>query len=133
MERRKIETAPQKGISIKELINSRLRGSDSTGRHAPIPADTLQQKKMPADSIDTDNYIFEDEALQPKDTITAKSDRVEVDVNINETVDTKDYVFEDEAIRSQPSETFLNRYMKARETARIRGRFLMSLNLLTKT
>lgn len=123
VERRKIETAPQKGISIKELINSRLRGSDSTGRHAPIPADTLQQKKMPADSIDTDNYIFEDEALQPKDTITAKSDRVEVDVNINETVDTKDYVFEDEAIRSQPSETFLNRYMKARETARIRGPF----------
>lgn len=124
-ERRKQE-APQKGISIKELINSRLRErADTVQREEPVKADTLQPR-MSADSVDTDNYVFEDEVVPtPRpDSLSAKSDEVEVAVKIDDTVNTEDYVFEDEAARvSQPSETFLNRYMKARETTRIKGPF----------
>ncbi len=116
VEKRKQE-APQKGLSIKELINSRMRGNDSINQQ--VPTDTTGRKKMPADSIDTDNYIFEDEAVQP-DTLIAKK---EPEVKKADVVNTEDYVFEDEATRNQPSETFLNRYMKAREATRIRGPF----------
>ncbi|MBZ0245256.1 MAG: translocation protein TolB [Cyclobacteriaceae bacterium] len=123
VERRQQEAAPQKGLSIKELINSRLRDKDSVDQQTQMPIDTVERKRMPADSVDTDNYIFEDEIPQPKDTIVAKSEKVEIDVNIDDTINTEDYVFEDEATRSQPSETFLNRYMKAREVTRIRGPF----------
>ncbi|MCB0489040.1 MAG: PD40 domain-containing protein [Cyclobacteriaceae bacterium] len=128
-ERRKQE-APQKGISIKELINSRLRERADTipkEEPEPIKVDTLQPR-MTADSVDTDNYVFEDEVVkapepQP-DSLSAKSDEIEVEIKVDETVNTEDYVFEDEAARvSQPSETFLNRYMKARETTRIKGPF----------
>lgn len=124
-ERRRQE-APQKGISIKELINSRLREkNDSTLQNQnEAPTDTLINR-MSADSVDTDNYIFEDdldEETQPSDTIRAQSEAVEVDVK--NVINTDDYVFEDEAAKvTQPTETFLNRYMKARETTRIQGPF----------
>lgn len=124
-ERRKQE-APQKGISIKELINSRLRErADTIPQGEPVKTDTLQPR-MSADSVDTDNYVFEDEIVQPSpsDSLSAKSEHVEVEIKVDDTINTEDYVFEDEAARvSQPSETFLNRYMKARETTRIKGPF----------
>lgn len=123
IERRKKE-APQKGISIKELINSRLREKTDSANQAVSRPDTLKQKMHP-DSIDTDNYVFEDEVAvppQPVDTISAKSN--EIDVVLDEIINTDDYEFEDDAVKlNRPSETFLNRYMKARETTRIRGPF----------
>ncbi len=128
IERRKQE-APQKGLSIKELINSRLREKNDTigQRVEEVPLDTLTQPRISADSVDTDNYVFEDEIVSipsPTDTISAKSDTVEIEINIDESVNTSDYVFEDEATRvNEPSETFLNRYMKAREVTRVRGPF----------
>ncbi len=121
IEKRKQET-PQKGLSIKELINARLREkNDSTAREV-VPVDTLKKRISP-DSIDTDNYVFEDEVVPPKaDTVSARSEKVEV--VLEDIVNTEDYVFEDEAARiSQPTETFLNRYMKARESTRIKGPF----------
>ncbi len=123
IERRKQET-PQKGISIKELINSRLREKTDSASQVLSKPDTLKQKMHP-DSIDTDNYIFEDEVLtpsQPVDTVSTKSN--EIEVLLDDLVNTNDYVFEDDAEKlTRPSETFLNRYMKARETSRIRGPF----------
>lgn len=123
IERRKQE-APQKGISIKELINSRLREKTDSANQAVTRPDTLKQKMHP-DSIDTDNYVFEDEVAvspQPVDTISAKSN--EIDVVLDDIINTDDYEFEDDAVKlNKPSETFLNRYMKARETTRIRGPF----------
>ncbi|HEY5692466.1 MAG TPA: translocation protein TolB [Cyclobacteriaceae bacterium] len=123
IERRKQE-APQKGISIKELINSRLREKTDSANQAVTKPDTLKQKMHP-DSVDTDNYVFEDEVTvspQPVDTISAKSN--EIDVVLDEIINTDDYEFEDDAVKlNEPSETFLNRYMKARETTRIRGPF----------
>ncbi|MEQ8423884.1 MAG: hypothetical protein RIA63_04180, partial [Cyclobacteriaceae bacterium] len=118
IDRRKQE-APKQGISIKELINSRLRDkTDSINQQA-------EPRKMSADSIDTDNYVFEDEVIgQAKDSITAEGNKVEIEVKVTDVVNTDDYVFEDEAARqNQPSETFLNRYIKARETTQLKGPF----------
>jgi len=124
-ERRKQE-APQQGISIKELINSRLRKEmDSVKQEIEVAADSLT-RTMPADSIDTDNYIFEDvvERVLDADTLKAFSEEVEVDIKPDETINTNDYQFEDEIEKTQqPTETFLSRYMKARESTRIKGPF----------
>lgn len=124
-EKRKQE-APQKGISIKELINSRLREKTDTlpeEEEVVAPQDTIK-RTMPADSVNTDDYVFEDEVLneqkQTPDSLKAKSN--EVAVKKEESVNTEDYVFEDEAAKvTQPTETFLNRYMKARESTRVKG------------
>lgn len=120
------QEAPQQGISIKELINSRLRerNDSSTQEIKMVPSDSLDQK-MPADSIDTDNYIFEDETEnQGTDSLSVRSNEIKIGVDDKEAVNTDDYIFEDEAAKvTQPSETFLSRYMKARETNRVKGPF----------
>jgi hypothetical protein len=123
IERRKQE-APGKGISIKELINSRMREKNDSLSQALTAPDSLKQRMHP-DSVDTDNYVFEDEVLSPPppaDTVSAKSN--EIEVILDDVINTDDYVFDDDAAKlNRPSETFLNRYMKARETTRIKGPF----------
>lgn len=140
-QRRKKE-APQQGVSIKELINSRLRDLNDTIPSPDKPADSVSidqsEVKVPGDSlevdppsdvIDTDNYEFSEEVVEQLNTmrdstaIAVRTDSVAVDVATEEVVETSDYAFEDETPSSQPSETFLNRYMKARESSRIRGPF----------
>jgi Tol biopolymer transport system component len=113
-ERRSQES--QKGMTIKELINARLRErTDST--EVKSNRDTVEVS-LPKDSINTDNYTFEEEAI--KET----TDSTKVKTEIEDVVNTSDYVFEDEVLKSkQPTETFLSRYMKARETNRIKGPF----------
>lgn len=139
-ERRKKETQHQ-GVSLKQLINDRLqRKRDSlqqkadtvrrpadTVRHKPIqvPVDSAKLKSKPGE-INVDDYTFEDEKVK-KDTvvkpvqnqpITIVPPKTEKDLN------TDDYRFEDEALKTQkPSETFLSRYMKAKEANRINGPF----------
>lgn len=106
-ERRKQEE--EKKMSIKDLINSRLK-------EAQPGKDTIQVKHdsipLPADTV-----VFSDSVKQEvkKDSVETKKQTV---------VNTDNYVFEDEAVKqNQPSETFLNRYMKAREKSRILGPF----------
>lgn len=96
--REKRKPAEQKPMSIRDLIDARMKASqedslppapDSTGvaHAAQPPADTVNTR--PASIINTDNYVFEDEAVK----------------------------------QTQPSETFLNRYMKARERTKVMGPF----------
>lgn len=130
-ERRKQEAA-ERGLSIKELINLRLRESkDSVQKEeikVPIvPSDTIPPI-LSKDSINTEDYVFEDEVLmdstQAKDT--TRIEPVKLEPPAEEVVNTQDYVFEDDAAATtpaQPSETFLNRYMKARESTRLKGPF----------
>lgn len=111
-EKRKQE--PTKGMSIKELINSRLREKQDTIEKKPDPVkpDSLSSKK--SDIINTDEYEFEEAAVK-KDTLIAPAKE-------EKAINTEDYVFEDDAVKAkQPSETFLSRYMKAREASRITG------------
>ncbi|MFZ6013597.1 MAG: translocation protein TolB [Bacteroidota bacterium] len=114
-ERRKQEE--NKNMSIKDLLNARLKEGQQKDSVPDQPADSLRARtepiNVPADTVkkgdnvvNTDNYQFED---------TKKKE---------EAVSTDNYKFEDEAVKqNQPSESFLTRYMKAREKSRITGPF----------
>jgi Tol biopolymer transport system component len=115
-ERRKQEE--NKNMSIKDLLNARLKEtqneSDSvqnvpvlrdtlTINISPNPVDTVRRKNG---EVNTENYQF--------DVPEKKESAVRTD----------NYKFEDEAVKeNQPSESFLSRYMKAREKSRITGPF----------
>lgn len=117
-----------KGMSIKELINSRLRAkSDTINISLPpkqeVPKDTTKLKNdtLKRDSVNTDDYQFEEEVPAKVVTppVVTKTEEPKP-----EKVNTDDYTFEDEAVKSkQPSETFLTRYLKARDNSRITGPF----------
>lgn len=140
-ERRKKDARP--GLTLKQLINERLQQKqdsavvvpvkpDSVVRVIPadtvritIPPDSLQQDvlsdtikiKTTPPEINVADYKFEEVKVKP-DTVIAPPAKKEKDLN------TDDYRFEDEAVKTQkPGETFLSRYMKAREGSRITGPF----------
>jgi hypothetical protein len=113
-ERRKQEE--NKNMSVRDLINARLKDAqqNDTGKIS-IP-DSVQNKK--------------DSTVLPAPTIKAdsvKSDSVKADTSkpkLPEVVNTDNYVFEDEVVKkTQPSESFLTRYMKARDKNNIQGPF----------
>ena len=117
--REKRKQEENKNMSIKDLLNARLKEAqpqaDST-KSLPVLTDTLTIKVespgTPADSaqqenkeVNTDNYQFD----VPAEEVQVRTDN---------------YKFEDEAVKeNQPSESFLSRYMKAREKSRITGPF----------
>lgn len=116
-ERRKQEE--NKNMSIKDLLNQRLKEAQPQKDTTPVVSDTVtvQQdtiqpppaadtvKRASDDRINTDNYQFEEPKKQ-------------------QVVSTDNYKFEDDAPKkNQPSESFLTRYMKAREKSRITGPF----------
>lgn len=133
-ERRRQQAAPS-NLSIKDLINSRLRQKSDTVSQDSTEAAPVQQIKKdstpPAkpfnpDSVDTDAYTFDDEVPQP----AAKSDSTVTPppagkaVAEEKTVNTDNYVFEEEVVKArQPTETFLTRYLKAKDNSRITGPF----------
>lgn len=137
-ERRKREV--KQGVSLKQLINDRLQQKrDSTiGKKDTTKQslDTLKRNTVPkVDStrtqlkpreINVDDYRFEDENVK-KDTITKPAVAPSITLTPpkkDKDLNTDDYRFEDEAMKTQkPGETFLSRYMKARETSRINGPF----------
>ncbi len=87
-----------KNMSLKDLINSRLEK----------PQDSV---KKSMDSLS----VQQPAAQSTQDSTETKS---------IPTVNTDNYVFEDEAVKqTQPSESFLNRYVKARDKAKILGPF----------
>jgi Tol biopolymer transport system component len=127
-----------KATSIKDLINSRLKEKTDTVKSetAPpqqvqkieptppsqVPAvkkDTakVQQKNQP---INTEDYSFDDSPV-----VVVKADSVPKPTKpVEKPLNTDDYVFEEEAIKNkQPTETFLTRYMKAREVSKVKGPF----------
>ena len=127
-ERRKTEE--NKNMSIKDLLNARLKEAqpqrDTATRDSVVtpPADSLVNKKPLADSTltktDSATQVTGDstvaQRVAPKDSVTTQGKQ-----NV---VNTDNYVFEDEVVKqNQPSESFLTRYMKAREKSRITGPF----------
>lgn len=140
-EKRKQENA--RPMSIKDLINSRLRErKDSVKQEIVNPEEQLlktdstkedsvnKPKDQPierdstkGDEINTDDYSFSDTVsvkvdVQAKPNVEEKPTVQEKEKNVS----TDDYVFEDEAVK-KPSETFLTRYMNAREVNRLTGPF----------
>ena len=123
----KRKSAVAKGMTLKELINQRLKETttDSAKTESPdktksAPADTIKSKATP-NVINTDNYSFEDAPPTAKKAVT---DSVAVTVS-KPAINTENYVFEDEQVKkaTEPSETFLNRYLKANATTRVNGPF----------
>lgn len=107
-DRRKQEE--NKNMSIRDLINARLKNAQQEADSVKnIHADTTQ---IPTDST----------ALTKPDSTTNKQDTVKT--KPIEVINTDNYVFEDEAVtRTQPSESFLNRYVKARDKSKTQGPF----------
>ncbi len=141
IERKKKE--PQKPTSIKDLINSRLKEKQDTATtrkvQAPreIKSDTVTvpiPKKKNAE-ISTDNYSFDEDPVVPKkepEKISQPATNPTTIIPTKPTIapngkslNTDDYVFEDDAVKQkqQPNETFLTRYMKAREVSKVLGPF----------
>lgn len=116
--REKRKQEENKNMSIKDLLNARLKEaqpkSDTARDGIPIlrdtltitvgaPADTVKRKEG---EVNTDNYQFDVSEQKPVE------------------VRTDNYKFEDEAAKeNEPGESFLSRYMKAREKSRITGPF----------
>lgn len=128
-DRRKQEE--NKNMSIKDLLNARLKATQTPSDTVPatppkvqldtavvrIDSATRQKPVLPDGQVDTDNYSFD---------VPPPAAPAQVPVQKKESVITTDnYRFEDEpaAKPNEPTESFLSRYMKAREKSRIMGPF----------
>jgi hypothetical protein len=129
-DRRKLQAEETKPMTIKDLLNSRLRagqGTDSAALKAdsahvvPLNSNTDSLRHVPLhDSLntvppglsDTAHVVPHDSSVAP--TVKAKKPEVNTD----------NYVFEDDAVKqSTVSDSFLSKYKKAREKSRITGPF----------
>ncbi|MBX2947171.1 MAG: translocation protein TolB [Cyclobacteriaceae bacterium] len=105
-ERRKQEE--ERKMSIKDLINARLKEAQGKTDSTSVKNDSIPTS-IPQLKSDTARITVRN------DSVPTKKPTV---------INTDNYVFEDEVVRqAQPSETFLNRYMRAREKSRIMGPF----------
>ncbi|MCK6616430.1 MAG: translocation protein TolB [Cyclobacteriaceae bacterium] len=97
-----------KNMTIKDLLNARLKETQ-------LKTDSLPIKDSVPVISDTAKITIDSTALVKTDTLKPSQEPV---------INTDNYVFEDEVIKQpQPSETFLNRYMRARDKNRIMGPF----------
>lgn len=103
-------------MSIKDLLNARLREAQQT------TTDSVRQEvkpeEAPADSIPSGV----DSLRTPSDSLAVEQPAPKDEPK--DVVNTDNYVFEDEAVKqTQPNESFLTRYMKARDKSRVTGPF----------
>jgi hypothetical protein len=110
---RKKQQDENKSMSIKDLLNARMKEAkenqgDSTKVASPDSV-RISNDTIPVAALDTVVIDVTKTAPAP-----AKED----------VVNTDNYVFEDEAVKqNQPAESFLTRYMKARDHSRVTGPF----------
>lgn len=126
----KRKTAATKVMTLKDLINQRKKEvnpdtvkTDTDSVVVTIPKATPaadSSKAVPPNTINTDNYSFED--APPVIGVSIDTTKAQPG---KKAVNTNDYVFEDEEVKkaTQPSETFLSRYMKANAAPRVMGPF----------
>lgn len=93
-----------KNMSIRDLLNARMKEAQDT---TTFPVDSVAVEK---DSLAIPNT-------------TTKADTIKRAAP-EPVINTDNYVFEDEAVKqTQPSESFLNRYVKARDKSKVQGPF----------
>lgn len=128
-ERRKQQAEEDKSMSIKDLLNARRKEGqgglsdttgiqkDSTQLPVRVPTDTIVARQSAPESLNDSTTVTTIEPIAT-DSIAATAPK-------KPEVNTDNYVFEDEAVKqSAPAgESFLTRYMKAREKSRITGPF----------
>ncbi len=133
-ERKKKE--PAKPSTLKDLINSRLKEKTDTTQTRPvtklpppIKSDSIAVvKKLTTSEVNTENYSFDEDASQPPKNAVQQPKPVSPKPTVvpqGKTLNTDDYVFEEDAVKQkqQPNETFLTRYLKAREVSKVLGPF----------
>jgi len=150
IQERRRQTQENRGMSIKDLLNQRLRDSsgdttqsepapqpevpevrqDSVTQSFEVPADstitTAPADTVPAPDVAMDSVAATPDSLAvtgvPADTIVVGEEKTPpVQEGI---VNKDDYQFEEEPVReTQPGQTFLTRFAKARERSRITGPF----------
>lgn len=114
-ERRKQDES--KPMSIKDLLNARLKESQQSNTdtaNVKVTPDSVIVTNPPSDSLRTS---------APDSTQVTPVDPQKVEPKKDDTVNTDNYEFEDEAVKqAQPApESFLTRYLKARDKSRITG------------
>jgi len=117
-DRRRQQQEEDKSMSIKDLLNARLK-------EVQPKKDTV---KLGADStiVSATDTLVVNNPVTVTDSLAVKSDTsaVKAEPQKQGVVNTDNYVFEDEIVKqTQPGESFLTRYMKAREKSRITGPF----------
>jgi hypothetical protein len=104
--REKRKQEENKNMSIRDLINARLKEAQQKDSTQTTPADTARQTTK--DSVTT--------------SVPVKADSVKP--RTNAVVNTDNYVFEDEVVQeTKPAESFLTRYMKSRDKSKVQGPF----------
>jgi Tol biopolymer transport system component len=128
--REKRKQEENKNMSIKDLLNARLKESQTKTDSVPA-IDSVHHAKDSlhvADSVTTrpDTVVIHTDSLKKSNDVV-NTDNYQFDEpkkKKNEEVSTDNYKFEDETVKQTvPSESFLTRYMKAREKSRITGPF----------
>jgi hypothetical protein len=127
-ERRKREET--KSMTIKDLLNQRMKerqpdtppaGTQEPPRETPPPKEEVRkvpptpEKRDRKQPVNVYDYTFEEETPPPAQTKPVTPAKAPLN--------TDNYVFEDEAAARRPTESFLNRYLKARDNNRISGPF----------
>lgn len=122
-ERRKVEEKDNKNMSIKDLLNARLKEAQQKDTVTQKPQAILKTDSVTISKpdtviinknvVNTDNYQFDEESKTQQEIKKKES-----------VVNTDNYKFEDEVAKEkQPGDTFLSRYVKARDKSRITGPF----------
>jgi hypothetical protein len=122
--REKRKQEENKNMSIKDLLNARLKESQPPREETRISSDTLGTDTLKI--INSDTVAIQADSAARKDVVN--TDNYEFDAGAEKekekVVSTDNYKFEDEALKqNQPSESLLSRYAKAREKSRITGPF----------
>lgn len=105
-----------KNMSIKDLLNARLREVQNEGDSLPVTKPDTVSVQQPD--------VAQDSAQRREDVVNTDNYQFDAPEQRTPEVRTDNYRFEDEALKeNQPSESFLSRYMKAREKSRIAGPF----------
>ncbi len=100
--REKRKKEEPKNLSVKELLNNRLK----------------EAKDEQTSEANPDSLVVSPDSLK-KDTVV-----VQAPPKKDQSINTDNYVFEDEAAKpAKPTETFLSRYTKARDKSRVKGPF----------
>lgn len=112
-ERRKKEE--NKSMSIRDLINERLKSVQGDDSVKTIKTDTVIVQRDSASIAPSDSTAGKDSTAVKPDTVKQKPAEV---------INTDNYVFEDDAVKqTQPGESFLSKYVKARDKSRVQGPF----------
>lgn len=125
-DRRKVQAEESKTMSIKDLLNARLRQGQPEADSTGIPSDSTQVERPGTHASDSLTQRLPADSIAARDTTGIAKQNVQAPPSTRkDVVNTDNYVFEDEAVKpgNQVSDSFLSKYKKAREKSRITGPF----------